>query len=284
MSDDETFLEQFEAATWPLEEWHHKQHIKVAYLYLRRFPFETAMSRMREGVKTYNAAKKLPDSLLSGYHETMTQAWMRLVHFTLCEYGPAESADVFYEQHPQLSQKKTLRFFYSKELFTSPQAKAEFQNPDLAAFPQSKKNGNDDEFLEAFESHSWPLDQWHHRQHIKVAYLYLRSYPLDAAIAKICSGIKSFNAAHQVPEGLHRGYHETMTQAWMHLVHCTLREFGASENADAFVDKHAQLLSKRALLFFYSRDRIMSAEAKSKFVEPDLTPLPQSKNNFQTSK
>jgi hypothetical protein len=139
MTDDEAFLEQFEAATWPLEEWHHRQHIKVAYLYLCRYQFETAATRIREKIKAYNAAKKVPESLTGGYHETMTQAWLRLVYFTLCEYGPAETADAFYELNPQLSQKKTLRFFYTKELFTSPQAKAEFINPDLTPLPQSKK-------------------------------------------------------------------------------------------------------------------------------------------------
>jgi hypothetical protein len=140
MSDDEIFVEQFETAAWPKEEWHHKQHIKVAYLYLCRYPLETAAVLIREKIQAYNAAKKVPESLLSGYHETMTQAWLRLVYFSLCEYGPAENADAFYEQNPQLSQKKTLRFFYTKELFTSPQAKAGFVDPDLTPFPQSKKN------------------------------------------------------------------------------------------------------------------------------------------------
>ncbi|HXD00933.1 MAG TPA: hypothetical protein VN048_16445 [Verrucomicrobiae bacterium] len=139
MIDDEKFLEQFETASLPLEEWHHKQHIKVAYLYLRRFPFETARVRMREGVKAFNAAKKIPEAIDRGYHETMTQAWMHLVYFTLCEYGPAESAEAFYEQSPQLQQKKILRFFYTKERFTSAEAKAGFLEPDIIPFPRSKK-------------------------------------------------------------------------------------------------------------------------------------------------
>lgn len=33
MPDDETFLEQFEAGTWPLEDMHHREHVKLAYLY-----------------------------------------------------------------------------------------------------------------------------------------------------------------------------------------------------------------------------------------------------------
>jgi hypothetical protein len=140
MPDDETFLEQFESAALPLAEWHHQQHIKVAYLYLCRYPLETAIARMSAGVKKLNAAHKVPEGLDRGYHETMTQAWMRLVHFSLCEYGPAESADAFYEANPQLSQKKTLRFFYTREVFLTPKAKAEFVPPDLIPLPQSKKN------------------------------------------------------------------------------------------------------------------------------------------------
>ena len=67
---------------------------------------------------------------------------MRLVYLTLCEYGPAETADSFYEQHPQLSQKKVLRLFYSRNLFMSPQAKVKFLEPYLAPLPLSRKNGN----------------------------------------------------------------------------------------------------------------------------------------------
>jgi hypothetical protein len=140
MPDDETFLKQFESAAWPLQDWHHQQHIKIAYLYLRRYPFDAAIAKMCSGVKKYNAAHNVPEGLDRGYHETMTQAWMRLVYFTLCEYGPAENADAFYELNPQLSQKKTLRFFYTKGTCMSPNAKAEFVPPDLIPFPQSKKN------------------------------------------------------------------------------------------------------------------------------------------------
>lgn len=143
---------------------------------------------------------------------------------------------------------------------------------------------DDETFLEQFEAGAWPLENMHHRQHVKLAYLYLCRYPLDAATARIRMSIKAFNAAHHVPENSDRGYHETMTQAWMRLIHCTLQEFGPAENSDAFLEKHTQLLSKRALLFFYSRDHIMSAEAKQRFVEPDLSPLPISKNSLNSQR
>ncbi len=135
--DDEGFLAKFEAGQWPLEEWHHRQHIKVAYLYLRRHPFEDAVARVREKIQAHNAARGIPEGPTSGYHETMTQAWMRLVYLTLCEYGAAESADAFFERSPQLSEKKTLRLFYSRDCFMAPRAKTEFVEPDLGAFPRS---------------------------------------------------------------------------------------------------------------------------------------------------
>jgi hypothetical protein len=140
--DDVTFLQQFEACAFPFDRWHHDAHIKIAYLYLRRHSLEEAISKMRNGIKAYNAANKVEEGPDRGYHETMTQAWVRLVHLALCEYGPAETADSFFEQHPELSQKKVLRLFYTRERFMSPQAKVGFLEPDLAPLPKSRKLQN----------------------------------------------------------------------------------------------------------------------------------------------
>jgi hypothetical protein len=133
---------------------------------------------------------------------------------------------------------------------------------------------SDETFLTQFEACTWPLEQWHHREHIKLAYLYLLRHPMEIAMERMRAGLQAYNVAYHVPDALDRGYHETITQAWMRLVHLTLCEFGPAESADAFVDSHTQLLSKRALLFFYSRDRVMSLEAKREFIPPDLAPLP----------
>jgi hypothetical protein len=139
MTDDEKFLADFEACRLPLATWHHRDHLKIAYLYLRRYALEEAGTRVRTGIRAHNAAHNLPDLPMSGYHETMTQAWMHLVHFSLCEFGPAASADEFCDKNPQLSQKNLLRFFYTAEVFLSPLAKTEFLEPDVIPFPRSKK-------------------------------------------------------------------------------------------------------------------------------------------------
>ena len=139
--DDATFLATFEAAGFSPDQWHHREHIKAAYLYLCRYPFATALNRMRASIQGLNAAQHVPESPTRGYHETMTQAWLRLVHTSLSEYGPAASADQFYEEHPELSQTKVLRLFYSQELLRSPRAKLEFVEPDLASLPKPRERG-----------------------------------------------------------------------------------------------------------------------------------------------
>ena len=138
-SPDQTFLRAFEDCTLPFEEWKHRAHIRVAYLYLRRWPYADALERVRESIKRYNAATNTPESLERGYHETITVAWMCLVHFTLCEYGPAPSSDEFLEAQEHLLNRKALRFFYTRDRIVSWEAKANFVEPDLVPFPLSQK-------------------------------------------------------------------------------------------------------------------------------------------------
>lgn len=75
------------------------------------------------------------------------------------------------------------------------------------------------------------------------------------------AGINPLKATQKSPSPFDRGYHQTLRQGWMHLMHCALCEFGSGENADTFLDQHTQLLAKLALLPFHSRDHILSAEA-----------------------
>ena len=131
-SSDEAFLQMFEDCTLPFEQWKHRAHLKVAYLYLRQLPYAQALDKIRANIQRYNAATNTPETLERGYHETMTVAWLRLVEFTLHEYGPAASADEFLEAQEQLLNRRALRFFYSRDRLISWQAKAEFVEPDLA--------------------------------------------------------------------------------------------------------------------------------------------------------
>lgn len=132
----------------------------------------------------------------------------------------------------------------------------------------------DDQFMQAFESQAIPLEQWNHRAHMRVALIYLARHPFEEALYRVRTGIQAYNSAKGVEDTPTSGYHETITRAWLHILWAMLRQYGPSSTADEFLDGHPELAQKTILRLFYSRERIMSAEAKRTFVEPDLAPLP----------
>ena len=137
--DDRDLLAQFESLTLPFAQWTHRAHVKVAYLYLRKErAFEAALAKLRRGIQAYNSANNVPESPTSGYNETTTHAFLRLIDATLRAYGevfPAPDADAFCDAHPQLLTRHALRLFYSPERRMHPDAKRRFVEPDLAPLP-----------------------------------------------------------------------------------------------------------------------------------------------------
>jgi hypothetical protein len=143
-TDDDDFLRLFESCDLPFEQWTHRSHVRVAYLYLTRNPFALALEKMRKGVKACNAAHNVPDSPTSGYNETTTHAFLHLIAATLGAYSkvfPTLTSESFCETHPQLLTRHALRLFYSPECRMHPRAKAEFIEPDLAPLPAILRDG-----------------------------------------------------------------------------------------------------------------------------------------------
>ncbi len=125
-----------------------------------------------------------------------------------------------------------------------------------------------------FEDGSLPRSEWHHRQHLSVALWYLTRYPPEEATERIREGIKRFNAAKGVPQTRDGGYHETLT---LHFIH-RIRLFLAGADRSLPLPVLAALVVERlgdmrCVLEHYSRDRILSWEARTSYVEPDLKPL-----------
>ncbi len=135
---------------------------------------------------------------------------------------------------------------------------------------------SDDELLIAFEDTALPFAEWNHRTHVRMAFVYLSRFDLESAIGRMRTGVKHYNAAHQVPDTLASGYHDTTTQAFMRLIQQALRERGPFRSSGEFCARHPELADRRVLLCYYMRDRIVSREAKHEFVTPDVTPLTQS--------
>lgn len=130
-------------------------------------------------------------------------------------------------------------------------------------------------FIEAFEACSIPLAEWSHRSHIRMAWIYLSLLPFDAALASVREGLRRFTTAHAVPDSLERGFHETLTIAWMRLVASGMSHHGVSTNSSTFCDNMPHLLCPTLTRVFYSTDRLMNQDAKQRFIPPDLAPLPE---------
>ena len=134
---------------------------------------------------------------------------------------------------------------------------------------------DDTTLLAQFEDGSLPRDLWNHRAHVRVSYLYLRRHPFDEALRLMRLGIQAYNQAHGVRDAPLRGYHETLTVAWLTIVAATIKHHGVGKDSNDFCDSQPHLMSRTLPRLFYTRHHIMSPEAKREFVEPDITPLPK---------
>lgn len=141
MTDDD-LVRQFEDCTLPADLWTHRAHIRVAFVYLRKYGFDEAVERMRKGLYAYIEARGVEDGPTTGYNETTTVAFMYLVHAMMTQYGrefPTPDADSFCDTHPQLLNSQVLRLFYSPERRTHPDAKHKFVEPDLTPLPRTRR-------------------------------------------------------------------------------------------------------------------------------------------------
>ena len=132
---DREFLLAFEAQDLSKDDWTHRAHVRVAYLLLRRWGTCAAMSRMRRGILLLNRAHGVLNGPRSGYHETITVTWVALVRHFIAETGPVGSFDEFIRRNPWLLSTDALTRHYSRELLGSPEARAEYVEPDRASLP-----------------------------------------------------------------------------------------------------------------------------------------------------
>jgi len=129
---------------------------------------------------------------------------------------------------------------------------------------------SDEDFLRAFEDLSFPAELFHHREHLRVAWLYLQSSDASRAAERMAGGIRRFANHH----GATQKYHHTLTMAWMRLVASALVETPEKSTFEQFMAAHPELSCKNLLAHYYSKELLESAAAREAWVEPDLQPLP----------
>src|SRR5262249_1959314 len=105
--------------------------------------------------------------------------------------------------------------------------------------------------------------EFHHRDHLAVCAFYLYSSDMETALDLMRESLLRFTEHH----GL-KGYHETITRFWMQRVHERMQN---GECLGKFVERlYSELSDKNAIYKYYSREVLESAQAKEKWIEPDL--------------
>jgi hypothetical protein len=125
----------------------------------------------------------------------------------------------------------------------------------------------DEELMEAFEAGRVPAEGFHHRQHVRVAWHYLRSLPLPDALTRFCTGLKQFAAA-QGATGL---YHETISVAFVLIINERLSRTGRDGPWETFAAAHPDLLAWKPSVLdrYYTAETLSSPHARRVFVMPD---------------
>lgn len=123
---DEDFLTAFNSCELPLASFRHGDHLRLAWLYLHRKPFNEALELVREGIQRYAAHH----SASHIFHETVTVAWVKL----LATHREASFAEFIKGNESRLN-LGLLHQFWSPDALDSQAARRSWLPPDKAPLP-----------------------------------------------------------------------------------------------------------------------------------------------------
>jgi len=124
----------------------------------------------------------------------------------------------------------------------------------------------DDELIDAFESHRLTHEAFSHEIHLRIGWIYLTRMSLGAACDTMARELLAWDIAY----GLGDRYHETVTWAFMMIMHekqlaCRAPTF------DAFMKANPDLMAKNPpyLARYYKAETLESDLARKQFLLPD---------------
>jgi len=126
--DQQELFDRFVDTSLPADQFHHQQHVQVAWLFVRKHGMPAALSEFTAAIKRFADAK----GATGLYHETITWAFLLLIAERQAR-NPAGTWPQFEAANPDLLvwQPSILERYYSKELLASDLARRTFLMPDL---------------------------------------------------------------------------------------------------------------------------------------------------------
>lgn len=124
----------FEECTLAREEWTHHAHLVVALWYLLRHEEAEARALIRLGIRRYNEAGGVKQTKTSGYHETITLFYIRIINRFLSTSRPDCTLTMLVNSLINIYGDKNLPLkYYSRERLLSWEARTGWLEPDLRA-------------------------------------------------------------------------------------------------------------------------------------------------------
>jgi hypothetical protein len=134
-----------------------------------------------------------------------------------------------------------------------------------------RASAEDEGFRRAFEALQIEPAAFDHAAHVRLAYVYLSEDSVAGALVKMRQSLLAFlNHLGADPSK----YHETITRAWIMAVDHFMNHSRACSSCAELVGIHPQLLDSKIMLTHYSAEVLFSAEARQRFVEPDVQSIP----------
>ena len=131
----------------------------------------------------------------------------------------------------------------------------------------SDREMSDRDLLEQFETVTLPIECFRHTEHVRVAFLYLSTFPILEALERFSAALQRFAAAH----GKSKLYHETITWAYMFLIQERMARAGRKQTCEEFARNNADILIWKdgVLTRFYRKETLRSDLARGTFLFPD---------------
>ncbi|MBN7796324.1 hypothetical protein [Parahaliea mediterranea] len=134
----------------------------------------------------------------------------------------------------------------------------------------------DKHFQRAVESCEFPVSDFDHRAHLRLAYIYLVDQDIEGAVQRMRETL--LRLLQHVGVDPSDKFHETLTKAWVLAVYHFMNLTETSESADEFIDANPVMLDSKIMLTHYSAEVLFSDEARRAFVEPNLEKIPRHGN------
>jgi hypothetical protein len=125
---------RFEEVTLPRAEWTHAAHLRVGAWHVDRHGADGALPLLRERIQRLNRAHGTLNTPTTGYHETITAAYVTLIATFLAAADPRQPLERHVERllAGPLGERRVLLRFWSEEVLMSSRARAAWVAPDRA--------------------------------------------------------------------------------------------------------------------------------------------------------